>query len=60
MSGDDSRREHDGTPPEEWGLCAECGGRTRPVRYTPKLSGLPELVTFECADCGNIETAPRP
>jgi hypothetical protein len=60
MAENDSRPDQGGSRPEEGLPCRECGGRTCPVRYTPKLSGLPELVTFECADCGNIETSPWP
>ncbi len=60
MGENDSRPDQGCSRPGEGLPCSACGGKTRPVRYTPKLSGLPELVTFECAECGNIETSTWP
>ena len=36
--------------------CPTCGARMALARVTPKLGGLPELHTFRCEECGEVET----
>ena len=33
-----------------------CGATMRLVRKLPRLGGLPELRTFQCDACGNVDT----
>jgi len=37
-------------------ICPTCSGAMKLVMTTPKLGGLPELLTFECVRCGDIRT----
>lgn len=46
----------DKVPDDPTPCCSRCGGEMRPYRLTPKLGGLPELVTYECIVCGDVVT----
>jgi predicted RNA-binding Zn-ribbon protein involved in translation (DUF1610 family) len=36
--------------------CPVCGSAMKLARIIPKLGGLPELRTFQCASCGEVVT----
>ena len=36
--------------------CQRCGGAMALVRSTPGIGSLPELLTYRCAQCGDVET----
>ena len=42
--------------PADEACCSRCGGPMRQYRLTPKLGGLPELVTYMCIVCGDVVT----
>lgn len=52
MSGESPDHTSDDSSP----CCSRCGGEMRPYRLTPKLGGLPELVTYVCIVCGDVVT----
>lgn len=37
-------------------LCPSCGGRMALVRVLPRTGPYPELRTFRCTPCGEVET----
>jgi len=50
MTSDDRPRK-----PEER-KCATCGEFMTLARITPRLGGLRELRTFQCVNCGSVQT----
>jgi hypothetical protein len=36
--------------------CSHCSRYMTLVRSLPKLGGMPELDTYRCAGCGNVQT----
>jgi hypothetical protein len=37
-------------------ICPACGGRMKIAEVTPRASGLPRLLTFQCLDCKEVIT----
>jgi len=36
--------------------CPSCGSKMKLARITPKLAGLPKLLTFQCLTCEEVLT----
>jgi hypothetical protein len=39
--------------------CAYCGAMMRFARRLPRLGGNPELVSYQCEECGHVLTRPE-
>jgi uncharacterized Zn finger protein len=39
--------------------CARCGAVMRIARRLPKLGANPELVSYQCEQCGHVVTQPE-
>ncbi len=42
-----------------WPDCAYCGAMMRFARRLPRLGANPELVSYQCEECGHVVTRPE-